>query len=228
MNLGIVEDNADQLDLLLLWAESMQHQARGFSTAQAFKEAIEPDRFDLLMIDWMLPDASGPDLILWIRDNLGWDIPILVFTACDDEATVVAALDAGADDYLVKTSRRAELAARVNALARRHHISHSPHRRTDHYNYDLSQQRFEVDGRVVDMTQKEFDLAVELFQNQGALLSREHLLEKVWGLNNEIDTRTIDTHASRLRKKLKLDGSLGWKLTSVYRVGYRLDRTNEH
>jgi DNA-binding response OmpR family regulator len=78
----------------------------------------------------------------------------------------------------------------------------------------------------VALTQKEFDLAVYLFQNPSRLLSRDHLLNKIWGLNTDVDTRTVDTHVSRLRKKLALDGTRGWKMSPVYGYGYRLDRVD--
>jgi DNA-binding response OmpR family regulator len=88
---------------------------------------------------------------------------------------------------------------------------------------DPMRQLLTLDGVQVTLTQKEFDLAVYLFQSDGLLLSRDHLLNKIWGFHAEVDTRTVDTHISRLRKKLRLDGRLSWKLISVYGVGYRLD-----
>jgi two-component system response regulator RegX3 len=170
MHIGIAEDDPDQLDLLRLWLEGPGHghSVRGFGTTAEYIAALKKERFDLLMIDWVLPDGTGADLLAWVRGNLGWDIPVLVVTARDDEATVVAALQAGAE--------------------------------------------------------KEFDLTVYLFQSPGKLLSRDHLLNKIWGINAEVDTRTVDTHVSRLRKKLGLDGSRGWKLVPVYGVGYRFER----
>ena len=81
-----------------------------------------------------------------------------------------------------------------------------------------------IDNQPVVMTQKEFDLSVYILQNPGKLLSRDHLLNKVWGINADVDTRTVDTHISRLRKKLYFDGSKGWKLVPIYGYGYRLDR----
>lgn len=224
MYLGIVEDDPDQLDLLTLWAESSQHKARGFANAQAFMSSLGQDRFDLILIDWMLPDSTGLELVRWIREHIGWDTPVMVFTSCDDETTVVAALEAGADDYLVKSAGRVQLSARVAALARRSRVQPTNKTRIDDYEYDLQEQAMTVQGQPITMTNKEFELAVHLLQNPGKLLSRDHLLDKIWGINSEVDTRTIDTHVSRIRKKLSLDGSLGWKLTPVYRVGYRLDR----
>jgi DNA-binding response OmpR family regulator len=94
------------------------------------------------------------------------------------------------------------------------------------YEIDVQRHRLALHGESVALTQKEFDLAVYLFQNPGKLMSRDHLLNKVWGLNTEVDTRTVDTHISRLRKKLMLDGRNGWRMAPVYGYGYRFDRVD--
>jgi two-component system response regulator RegX3 len=226
MHIGIAEDDPDQLDLLRLWLEGPGHghSVRGFGTTAEYIAALKKERFDLLMIDWVLPDGTGADLLAWVRGNLGWDIPVLVVTARDDEATVVAALQAGADDYVVKPPKPLELLARVAALGRRVKAGGLPVLRLGAFEIDIQRQRLSMDGEPVTLTQKEFDLTVYLFQSPGKLLSRDHLLNKIWGINAEVDTRTVDTHVSRLRKKLGLDGSRGWKLVPVYGVGYRFER----
>ena len=224
MHIGIAEDDPDQLALLQLWLHGQQHSTHGCGTAGEFIEALKKERFDLLLIDWMLPDGTGADVLNWVRGNLGWDIPALVVTARDDEETVVIALQAGADDYVVKPPKALELLARVAALARRSRPGGLPVLRLGAFEIDIQRQRLAVDGEPVTMTQKEFDLATYLFQNPGKLLSRDHLLNKIWGINADVDTRTVDTHVSRLRKKLTLDGSKGWKLVPVYGVGYRFER----
>jgi two-component system, OmpR family, response regulator RegX3 len=226
MHIGIAEDDPDQQALLALWLTSAQHTVRGHATAADYIEALKRERFELLLIDWMLPDGTGADLLAWVRGNLGWDIPVLVVTAREDEATVVAALQAGADDYVVKPAKQAELMARVAALGRRVKAGGMPVLRLGAFEIDISRQRLSVDGETLSMTQKEFDLAAYLFQNPGKLLSRDHLLSMIWGINADVDTRTVDTHVSRLRKKLGLDGSKGWKLVPVYGVGYRFERTD--
>lgn len=225
MHIGIAEDDPDQQDLLRLWLESAQHSVAAYGTVAQYIEALKRERFDMLLIDWMLPDGTGADLLQWARGNLGWETPILVLTARDDEETVVKALQAGADDYVVKPPKPAELLARVAALGRRVRANALPVLRLGAFEIDIQRQRLSIDGDPVVLTQKEFDLSAYLFQNPGKLLSRDHLLNKIWGLNAEVDTRTVDTHVSRLRKKLGLDGSKGWKLVPVYGVGYRFERT---
>ncbi len=224
MHIALVEDDSDQLALLKLMIGSDNHTTRGFDSVSSVVEALKSNKFDLLLVDWMLPDGSGADLLKWARQNLGWELPIIVVTARDDETTVCAALKCGADDYIVKPAKHMELLARIEAIARRARPGTIPVLRMGAYEVDIQSQTMLVEGQPVAMTQKEFDLSVCLFQSPGKLLSRDHLLNKVWGLNTDVDTRTVDTHVSRLRKKLKLDGLLGWKLVPVYGYGYRFDR----
>lgn len=226
MHIAVLEDDPDQRDLLELWLSSGAHTSQGFGLTVDFVEGAKKERFDLLLIDWMLPDGTGGEVLQWVRENLGWDVPVVVVTARDDEATVVAALKMGADDYLVKPLKNLELLARLDNVARRVKPGGLPVLRLGAYEVDVQRHRLAFDGVAVALTQKEFDLSVYLFQNPGKLLSRDHLLNKIWGINTEVDTRTVDTHISRLRKKLMLDGNKGWKLTPIYGYGYRFDRVD--
>jgi DNA-binding response OmpR family regulator len=227
MHIGIAEDDADQLALLALWLSEGGHTSKGFATAGAFLDGLKRERFDLLLVDWMLPDGTGGDILGWARQNLGWELPVIVVTAREDEATVCEALRAGADDYVVKPPKPRELLARIEAVARRVRPGSLQVLRMGAYEVDLQRHQLSIDGKPVTLTQKEFDLSVYFFQSPGKLLSRDHLLNRIWGINAEIDTRTVDTHVSRLRKKLLLDGSKGWKLVPIYGYGYRFDRIDE-
>ncbi|RZL93850.1 MAG: response regulator transcription factor [Variovorax sp.] len=224
MHIALLEDDIDQRDLAVLWLTDGGHTVSTFEDTRAITEALKGERFDLLLLDWMLPDGTGGDVLTWVRQNLGWSIPVVVLTSRDDEATVLAGLDAGADDYVVKPPKPLELLARIAAISRRFKVGGLPVLRMGDYEIDVPRHRLSMDRAAVALTQKEFELSVYLFQNPGVLLSRDHLLNKVWGINAEVDTRTVDTHISRLRKKLKLDGTKGWKLTPVYGYGYRFDR----
>lgn len=226
MHIAVLEDDPDQRDLLELLLGQGSHTSHGFGMAADFIDGAKKERFDFLLIDWMLPDGTGAEVLKWIRENLGWDVPVMVVTARDDEDTVVAALKMGADDYLVKPLKSMELLARLDNAARRVKPGGLPVLRLGSYEVDVQRHRLALDGVAVALTQKEFDLSVYLFQNPGKLLSRDHLLNKIWGLNTEVDTRTVDTHISRLRKKLQLDGNKGWKLTPIYGYGYRFDRVD--
>ncbi len=224
MHIGVLEDDPDQQALLALWIEQAKHTCSVFGTVAEMLDGLKRDRFDVLLLDWMLPDGSGSQVLQWARQNLGWELAIVVLTAREDEATVVQALQSGADDYVVKPPKQQELLARITTSVRRARPGGLPVLRLGAYDVDVPRHVLSMQGKPVTLTQKEFDLAVYLFQNPAKLLSRDHLLNKIWGLNVEVDTRTVDTHVSRLRKKLSLDGSLGWKMSPVYGYGYRLDR----
>jgi two-component system, OmpR family, response regulator RegX3 len=226
MQIAVLEDDQDQRDLLMLWLEQGGHHAHGFGTAETLFEAAGPDAFQLFIVDWGLPDSSGGEVIQWVREHLGWDVPVIVLTVRDDEQTVLAALKAGADDYVVKPARAAELLARIGAVARRYGTSSAP-MRLGVYTIDIQSVTLLLHGNPVELTQKEFDLAVYLFQSPGKLLSRDHLLNRIWGVSADLDTRTIDTHISRLRKKLLLDGTHGWKIVPIYGFGYRCVRSDD-
>ncbi len=224
MHIAILEDDEDQRELMALWLEGVPYSTRGFGTRASCIEGLKNERFDLLLLDWMLPDGDGADVLHWVRENLGWDMPIVVVTAHEDEKNVITALRAGADDYVTKPPNPPELLARLIAVTRRAKPSGLSVLRVGVYEADMQRHTLSMDNQPVVMTQKEFDLSVYILQNPGKLLSRDHLLNKVWGINADVDTRTVDTHISRLRKKLMLDGSKGWKLVPIYGYGYRFDR----
>ena len=226
MHIAILEDDDDQRELMALWLEDLLHSTRGFSTRASCIEGLKKERFDLLMLDWMLPDGNGADVLSWVRQNLGWDMPIVVVTAHEDEENVITALRAGADDYVVKPPKLPQLLARLVAVTRRVKPSGLSVLRVGVYEIDLQRHTLSIDNQPVVMTQKEFDLSVYILQNPGKLLARDHLLNKVWGIHADVDTRTVDTHISRLRKKLFFDGSKGWKLVPIYGYGYRFDRVD--
>jgi DNA-binding response OmpR family regulator len=222
MRIGILEDDLAQQELYRLWFGTAQHTCRSYGTARSFLEALPGEAFDLLIIDWTLPDSSGEVALRWIRENLGWSLPVIFVTARDSELDIANALRAGADDYVVKPARFLELLARVDALGRRVKPPAVVHFGAYDINKDLRQIR--VHGKEVELTQKEFELACYLFRHPGKLLSRVALLEKLWGLNADVDTRTVDTHISRIRRKLGISPENGWNVIPVYGYGYRIER----
>jgi two-component system, OmpR family, response regulator RegX3 len=224
MHIGLLEDDEDQRRLISLWLRAGGHTHREYGTIAEMTEGLKRETFDLLLLDWVLPDGNSEEVIHWVRRNLGWEVAVVVLTARDEESGVVQALQAGADDYVVKPPKQNELIARLSAAARRARPGGLPVLHLGVYEVDIQRHVLSMEGAPVSLTQKEFDLAVYLFQSPGKLLSRDHLLNKIWGLNTDVDTRTVDTHVSRLRKKLLLDGSRGWKMSPVYGYGYRLDR----
>lgn len=226
MHVGVLEDDVDQQSLIRLWLASAHYTCTMFDTVAGTIGGLKSEHFDALLLDWMLPDGSGSEVLNWVRTNMGWNMAVVILTARTDEATVVLALQAGADDFVVKPPKQQELIARLAAAARRADPGGLPILRLGAFEVDVPRHTLSMDGAPVTLTQKEFDLAVYLFQSPAKLLSRDHLLNKVWGMNADVDTRTVDTHVSRLRKKLSLDGTRGWKLSPVYGYGYRLDRVD--
>jgi DNA-binding response OmpR family regulator len=223
MNVAILDDDAYQRQLLSMLVETGGHVTVGFERGGDLLQALERRTFDVLLLDWVMPAMSGNEVLTALRSRAGFDLPVIVVTSRDAEVDVVSALRQGADDYIVKPPKGMELLARIEALARRARSGRSAPIRAGRYEIDLERRTVQLEGRVIDLTQKEFDLAVYFFQHPGTLLSRTRLLEKVWGISSEVDTRTVDTHASRLRRKLGLDTSTGWRLLPVYGFGYRLE-----
>lgn len=224
MYIGVLEDDASQLELLELWLQSGQHTCAGFQTRADFLSNLKLTRYDLLVVDWMLPDGNGADVLRFVRGHMSSSIPIIILTSRDDEATVVTALRAGADDYVTKPAKPMEFLARIEAVARRSRQAYPTTLRMGDFEFDMQGHKISIKGIQQIVTQKEFALAAYFFQNEGKLFSREHLLYKIWGISADVDTRTVDTHVSRLRKKLLLDGTGAFKLSPVYGFGYRFDR----
>ena len=143
----------------------------------------------------------------------------------DSEQDIVFALESGADDYMIKPARQNELLARVHALLRRAYPREED-KQLSFPPYEIDTQRGEIRraGSKIELTPKEFDLAVVLFRNMGRLMSRGHLQEAVWGRSGELATRTVDTHVSQVRKKLDLRAESGFRVVPVYNYGYRLEQ----
>ena len=225
MRIALLEDDPDQAGLVQLWLQSAGHTCRVFDTGRALLNEIVNETFDLLILDWILPDMSGDKVLEWIRENLDWHLPVLFTTVRDDERDIVQALEAGADDYMVKPLRQMELLARIKVLGRRHHQEDARDRLLvcPPFELDPMGRTIHRDGKLIETTHKEFDLALFLFRNVGRILSRGHILESVWGRNPDLNTRTVDTHISRLRNKLGLSGDPNWRLSAIYQHGYRLE-----
>jgi DNA-binding response OmpR family regulator len=225
--IAFLEDDASQARLLLHWLESQGMICRHFSRGGDILRAVLRDTYDLVVLDWQVPDLNGEEVLRAIRKSVREPLPVLFTTGRDREEDIVQALRSGADDYLVKPLRRLEFLARVEALLRRAR----GHRRDDEapfeigaFRVDLHGRTLHKDGAAIDLTQKEFEVAALLLRNVGRLLSRAYLLDTVWGISADVSTRTVDTHVSQLRGKLGLYPGEGWRLSAVYQHGYRLER----
>ena len=226
MDIALLEDNPADARLIKLYIESSGDACTVFTTGQALISEFRKRNYALLIIDWELPDITGDKVLHWVRDNVGHDLPIIFITGRDSTEDIVAMLDAGADDYMTKPVKLEEMLARIMALVRRsrQHIKTNNTAYIEPYSLDFNCHRITKAGVEIALTPKEFELARYLLENIGDLLPRTKLLEDIWGYGPEIHTRTIDIHISRIRKKLELSEEYGWKLTSIYHKGYRLER----
>ncbi|MBP5987748.1 MAG: response regulator transcription factor [Azonexus sp.] len=222
MIFAVVEDSRSQAEVLKALLKSEGHQVEVFADGASCLEALKTRSFDFFVIDWNLPDMGGDAVLRQVRDQFGWDVPVVFCTARTDEEAASDILRMGADDYIPKPVRYMEFMARIHALLRRRKPRPSM-LQFGSIEIDLEGRRIRLGGADVDLTQREFELAVILLRNVGRVLSREELLAGVWARDTDVDTRTVDTHASRLRKKLGLAGESGLMLSSVYGQGYRLD-----
>ncbi|WP_298149657.1 MULTISPECIES: response regulator transcription factor [Metallibacterium] len=223
---GVLEDDPEQSGLVQIWLEKAGYEALLFSSAAEFRRGLGHEAIDLLLLDWMLPDASGLEVLEWIRSAGNPNLPVVFLTARAAESDIVRGLEVGADDYVVKPPKQGELLARVAAVLRRRggEVDADALLEVPPYAIDFTKRRVRIGSDDFDLTQREFDLASYLFRRHGRIVSREALLEQVWNLSPGLTTRTVDTHISRLRKKLALSGEHGWKLTAVYQHGYRLEQ----
>jgi DNA-binding response OmpR family regulator len=226
ISIGILEDDSDQSALLELWLRDTGYDVTVCDDGEKFLRAVQTRGFDLMMLDWLLPGMSGFEVLEWVRLNIRERIPVIFLTTKGEENNIVEALEAGADDYVVKPTRQGELLARVGALARRSGLTEPQADVLEIGEFVLDRKLFEArkNGETVPMTAKEFELAWFLFANLSKILSREYLLRHIWNVSSGINTRTVDTHISRIRKKLGLRPEEGWKLSSVYHFGYRLEQ----
>ena len=225
MRIALLEDDPDQAKLMEVWLSDAGYHTYTYLTGAQMVGALSKESFDVIMLDWEVPDMSGFEVLQWIRENLDWNCPVIFITKRVQEEDVVKALEAGADDYMQKPVKRAEMLARISAVHRRNNPPGEDETiiEIDPYVIDLNKRVISVNGDDIELTQREYELALFILRNAGRILSRGYLLERVWGKNPDINTRTVDTHVSRLRKKLAFSKENGWKLTSVYQHGYRLE-----
>jgi len=221
----VVEDEPDIRDLLVL------HLERDGYTVTTCKSGAEGLRLargappDLILLDLMLPEMDGLEVCRRLRqDPVTQAVPIVMLTARGDEVDRVLGLELGADDYVVKPFSPRELVARVRAVLRRSRpmTPVSALVTIGRLTIDPAARTVAVDGVAVNLTRKEFDLLRALIEARGRVLSREFLLDHVWGYTaaGEIESRTVDVHVRRLRQKL---GAEGPRIGTVTGVGYRLE-----
>ena len=211
----IVEDEKPISKLIEMSLTSAGYACTCVYDGMAAADLLEEHRYDLVLLDIMLPGASGYELMDYIRPM---DIPVIFLTAKTSVADRVKGLRLGADDYLGKPFEIIELLARVESVLRRYHKTEEVLEAGDLV-IDVVSRVVKKNGEVVNLTKKEFDLLVMFVQNRNIALFREKIYEHVWESEYTGDSRTVDLHVQRLRRKV------GWedKIKPVYKVGYRLE-----
>lgn len=219
-----VEDDAGIRELVVYTLQNTGMEARGFSDGAALTAALRGAKPDLILLDIMLPGEDGISILRRLRslpDTAA--IPVILLTAKNTEYDKVIGLDSGADDYIAKPFGMMELVARIRAVLRRSQdklFSADSHPLTaGAISIDERAHTVCVSGRDVQLTLKEYQLLVLLMKNQGAVLTRDVLLENIWGYGSESETRTVDVHIRTLRQKLGDSGAL---IETVRGVGYRM------
>ena len=219
-----VEDDAGIRELVVYTLQNTGMEARGFSDGAALTAALRGAKPDLILLDIMLPGEDGISILRRLRslpDTAA--IPVILLTAKNTEYDKVIGLDSGADDYIAKPFGMMELVARIRAVLRRSQDklpSADSHPLTaGAISIDERAHTVCVSGRDVQLTLKEYQLLVLLMKNQGAVLTRDVLLENIWGYGSESETRTVDVHIRTLRQKLGDGGAL---IETVRGVGYRM------
>jgi len=213
------------------WCELLKasgYRVNRFSQPERFVKTLRYDTFDLILLDWELQKPSGADILARIRQGLGLDTPILVITALGDQVQLHELMGMGADDFLVKPVRPAELLGRVSAvlLRRGNQVVQLGEERYGRYLFNPLFSNVQCGEHAIALTPKELALSLLLFRNLDKALSRSHIQMIVWGQDGDlVSTRTMDAHLSRLRSKLGLNKPESeFQLMPIYNFGYRLAR----
>jgi two-component system, OmpR family, response regulator RegX3 len=226
VRIALLEDESEQIERISRLLDAAGHRVHSFARGRALLSSLRSETFELVILDWEVPGMSGLDVLRAIRARVGPPERVLFLTHRDSEADVVEALQAGADDFLIKPARDRELLARIEALGRRAQGSAQPSESIElpPFRIDRANHRVERDGKPLELTRREFEVASLLFCNLGQVLSRGHIMEAVWGQSAATNTRTVDMHVSRVRQVLGLSAAIGLRLTAIYGFGYRLER----
>lgn len=213
----VVEDDKSIRNLVLYALSEKDYQVRGFEDGLDVVEAVREESVDLLILDIMLPEKDGIEILKEIREFS--NVPVIMLTARTDEFDKVLGLESGADDYITKPFSILELISRVKAVLRRSEKKDREHLTYANIEVNIKKRTVKVDGEKIDLTYKEFEMLLLFLANIGNVITREDFLLKIWGYDYEGETRTVDVHIASLRNKLK---SAGVHIKTVRNLGYKL------
>ena len=215
----VVDDEPNILELAKLYLKQEGYHVEGVGNGNDALSRLDTAKPALVVLDLMLPDIDGFEVCRQIRKKS--DVPILMLTARKENIDKIVGLELGADDYLTKPFNPRELVARVKAILRRYQAGLRPGQAIEVGNLriDSSQHEVTIDGQPLTLRTKEFDLLATLAQNLGIVLTREQLLETVWGTGYYGETRTVDIHINHLRDKLSRSSA---SIETVRSIGYKM------
>ena len=216
----IVEDDENILEIEEIALRNANYQVSGFSSARDMYEKLSKIKPDLFLLDIMLPDEDGNQILRNLRKNPETArIPAIMVTAKSSEIDLIKAFDEGSDDYIKKPFSIMELTSRVKAVLRRTNKNEDEHIVINYKDLNLNDEKRKVSisGENIDLTYKEYELLRYLLVNKGIVLSREKIMDYVWGTDFMGESRTLDMHIKTLRKKL---GEYGDIISTIRNVGY--------
>ena len=218
----IVEDDKNISEIESYALKNSGYQVESFENARTFWSRCQDRRPELILLDVMLPDSDGIEVLKKIRRNPDIRrVPVIMVTAKSSEIDKVKGLDNGADDYITKPFGIMELISRVKALLRRMNQDEEEKQLTfQNIILDCEKRQVLLDGQLCELTYKEFELLKLFLQNAGIVMTRENIMEKVWGIDFEGESRTLDMHIKTLRQKM---GDAGNHIKTVRNVGYRIE-----
>lgn len=215
MKILVVEDDLAIRDLIDINLTISGYDVLVAQDGEEGKNIFDKENIDAVLLDVMLPKIDGFELIEHIKKK---DVPVIFITAKSSVSDRVKGLKLGADDYIVKPFESIELLARIEAVARRYNKSENIIK-VNNIEIDLDRRIVKLHGEIIELTLKEFELLALFVKNKNIALSREQILDKVWGFDYIGETRTIDIHVQRLREKLKLKSNI----KTIFKVGYRFE-----
>lgn len=214
-----VEDDENIRELIIYALTSSGFEVRGFECATLFLDEVIKQKPNLVLLDIMLPDKDGMEILKELRTRADTsNIPVIMLTAKSSEIDKVRGLDKGADDYITKPFGVMELVSRIKAVLRRSDLPNNKIKHQD-IEMDIQSRKVTAGGKEVALTYKEFELLCYLLRNKGIVLTREKLMNAVWGFDFEGESRTIDAHIRTLRQKLGENGNI---IETVRNVGYKV------
>lgn len=216
----IVEDDISIRELEMYALKNSEFDVQGFDRSRELFETLEQKIPDMILLDIMLPEDDGLEILNKLRSIAQYsDIPVIIVTAKTSEIDAVKGLDLGADDYITKPFGVMELVSRVKAVLRRTAKKAKTVLSFENIELDENRHTVLVDNNEIDLTYKEYEILKHLIRNKGIVLSRDRLMEIVWGYDFEQGNRTVDVHIQSLRKKL---GSAGEHIKTIRNVGYKV------